>query len=116
EREAGNASESAWTVLSGRSNGGGRGRRAVGAAARAGFPAAVWGLNRLLHAEFEADITPAAIFSGGVDAIGETARRLGLGDKHVIYGHTHRAGPLAGEAEWEMPGGGRLHNTGSWVF
>jgi hypothetical protein len=34
----------------------------------------------------------------------------------VIYGHTHRAGPLAGEAEWELPGGGRLHNTGSWVF
>jgi hypothetical protein len=44
------------------------------------------------------------------------ARRLGLDGGHVIVGHTHRAGPLRGEAEWELPGGGRLHNTGSWVF
>jgi hypothetical protein len=116
QREAGNASESAWQVLTGDANGAGPGRRAAIAAARAGFPIAIRGLNRLLHAEFEADITPAAIFSGGVDAIAETARRLGLGGKHVIYGHTHRAGPQEGEAEWAMPGGGRLHNTGSWVF
>ena len=34
----------------------------------------------------------------------------------MITGHTHRAGPEAGEAEWSLPGGGRLHNTGSWVF
>ena len=24
--------------------------------------------------------------------------------------------PLAGEPEWPLPGGGQLHNTGSWVF
>ena len=34
----------------------------------------------------------------------------------MITGHTHRAGPEAGEAEWLLPGGGRLHNTGSWIF
>ena len=34
----------------------------------------------------------------------------------MITGHTHRAGPEAGEAEWALPGGGRLHNTGSWIF
>ena len=34
----------------------------------------------------------------------------------MITGHTHRPGPEAGEAEWPLPGGGRLHNTGSWIF
>ena len=36
---------------------------------------------------------------------------------HVIFGHTHRAGPLAGddESEWRTVAGGRLHNTGNWV-
>jgi predicted phosphodiesterase len=115
-RTQGNASEAAWEALSGKGDGAGPRRRAVLAATRWGFPLAVKGVNRLLHADFEADITPAAIFSGGLDAIGETARRLGLGEKTVIFGHTHRPGPLPGEAEWELPGGGRLHNTGSWVF
>jgi len=115
-RSQANTSESAWRVLAGQANGGGPGRRAWVAAARAGFPAAIWALNRLLHADFDPDITPAAIFTGSLDAAGEMARRLGLGDGHVIVGHTHRAGPLPSEAEWELPGGGRLHNTGSWVF
>ncbi len=35
---------------------------------------------------------------------------------HLITGHTHRAGPEPGEPEWTLAGGGRLHNTGSWVF
>jgi hypothetical protein len=43
-------------------------------------------------------------------------RRLELDAAHVITGHTHRAGPEAGEAEWSVPGGGQLHNTGSWVY
>ena len=34
----------------------------------------------------------------------------------MITGHTHRGGPNEDEAEWALPGGGRLHNTGSWVF
>ena len=115
-RDQGNASEAAWEVLAGQSNGASARRRAAILAARAGFPLAIKGLNRLLHADFEPDIDPAAIFSGGLEAIGETARRLGVDGGHVIFGHTHRAGPRSGEAEWELPGGGRLHNTGSWVF
>ena len=31
--------------------------------------------------------------------MGEVAARLELGDAHVIFGHTHRAGPLAGDDE-----------------
>jgi UDP-2,3-diacylglucosamine pyrophosphatase LpxH len=115
-RSQGNASEAAWEVLAGQANGGGPGRRARIAAARAGFPAAIWALNRLLRADFEADVNPTAIFAGGLEAVGELARRLGVDGGHVIFGHTHRAGPLPSEADWQLPGGGRLHNTGSWVF
>ena len=48
--------------------------------------------------------------------VGELARRLGVDSGHVIVGRTHRGGPGEGEAAWELPGGGSLHNTGSWVF
>jgi hypothetical protein len=43
---------------------------------------------------------------------------LGIDARHVIFGHTHRAGPLPADdrADWAMPGGGRLHNSGSWVL
>lgn len=107
--------EAAWELLAG-SGDGGRGRRLLGASARAAFPALIWSLNRALRAEFEADVSGEAIFRGGLDAATEMARRLGVDGIHVITGHSHRAGPREEEAEWELPGGGRLHNTGSWVF
>ncbi len=85
-------------------------------AARAGFPLAIRSLNKLLRADFEPDVRPAAIFRSGVEAATELAVRLGVDDVHVINGHSHRSGPLPDEPEWLLPGGGRLHNTGSWVF
>ena len=46
----------------------------------------------------------------------EVVQRLGMEADHVIFGHTHRAGPLPGrESGWRLPGGGRLCNTGSWT-
>jgi hypothetical protein len=42
--------------------------------------------------------------------------RLQIEAAHVITGHTHRAGPEASDGEWPLTNGGRLHNTGSWVF
>ncbi len=50
--------------------------------------------------------------------MGEVAARLGVGDVHVVFGHTHRAGPLPGDnlAEWRGPGGARLINTGCWTY
>jgi UDP-2,3-diacylglucosamine pyrophosphatase LpxH len=115
-RTRGGPSEAAWRVLSGRQNGAGRARRLRGAAIRAAFPAGIWALNRLLHSDFEADVSPAAIFTGGVEAAAEMAARLQVDGVDVITGHTHRGGPSDEEAEWPLPGGGRLHNTGSWVF
>lgn len=104
--------ERAWEVLAGEEQ-----ERTLGTrAARAGFPWAIRGLNGLLRAGFDPDVTPRAIFRSGVDAGAELAARLGVDDVHVIIGHTHRGGPLPEEAEWALPRGGRLHNTGSWVF
>jgi hypothetical protein len=38
--------------------------------------------------------------------------------EHVIFGHTHRPGPLPGDeqAEWTTLSGMRLWNTGSWLY
>lgn len=108
--------EAAWRVLTGRRRSAGPGRRLRAASARAAFPAGVWAVNRLLRAEFDTDISPEAIFAAGVEAAREMAARLQLDGTHVITGHTHRAGPDEDEAAWPLPGGGNLHNTGSWVF
>jgi Calcineurin-like phosphoesterase superfamily domain len=128
-RPRSNLSEAAWRTLSGSrddpservwktlSRARARDRkRLAGAAVRAAFPAGVWALNRLLGSSFEVDVSPAAIFAGGLDGASEMAARLGVDGAHVITGHTHRGGPGDEEGEWPLPGGGRLHNTGSWVF
>ncbi len=108
-------SERAWRALSARRNGGRR-ARIRRAAVRAAIPAGVWGVNRLLHAEFDADLSSGAISASGVAAATELAARLGVDAGHVITGHTHRGGPGEDEAPWPLRGGGSLHNTGSWVF
>ncbi|HET7121403.1 MAG TPA: metallophosphoesterase [Solirubrobacterales bacterium] len=111
-RRGGNRFERWWEILSGEAE-------ELSLRARAGkaaFPPGIAGLNRLLHSEFEPDVSVEAISRSGVAAGLELATRLGLGGASVITGHTHRGGPLPGEGDWELPGGGRLHNTGSWVF
>lgn len=109
-------SELAWRAISG-SRDGGRLRRATAKAAfGVGVPGSIWLLNRVLRAEFDADLSPAAISRSGIDAAAELARRLRAEATHTITGHTHRGGPEEGDAEWVVPGGGRLHNTGSWVY
>lgn len=109
------AAENAWEALAGIEKQRPRRRQLSVAAARAAFPPAVRGLNRLLHSEFEPDVSGPAIFRAGLAAATELATRLGVDGGHVITGHSHRAGPI-GEESWPLPGGGRLHNTGSWVF
>lgn len=110
-------SERAWRAMMVRNGNGSRARRAaVRAALGAAVPATVWGINRLLRADFEVALTSGAISHSGVAAATELARRLDIGAGHVITGHTHRGGPEEDDAEWPLPGGGRLHNTGSWVF
>jgi hypothetical protein len=110
-------SERAWRAISGRRRNGGRTRQtAIKAAVAAGVPASVWLLNRLFRAGFDADLSPASISRSGVDGAAELARRLRIDAAHTITGHTHRGGPGEGDAAWQVPGGGHLHNTGSWVY
>ena len=110
-------SELAWQAIAERGRDNGRFRRtATRAATGVGVPAGVWTANRLLRADFNPDLSAAAITRSGITAAVEMARRLGVDGAHVITGHTHRGGPNEHEAEWALPGGGRLHNTGSWVF
>lgn len=107
-------SERAWRSLA--TGNGTRARWLRRAALRAAVPATVWTVNRLLRSDFDADLSAAAITGSGVAAATEMSRRLDLRGPHVITGHTHRAGPEASDVAWHLPGGGSLHNTGSWVF
>jgi hypothetical protein len=83
-----------------------------------GFPLLVGALNRAGLGPFNADLSPDELRRAGLRAMGEVAVRLGLGDAYVIFGHTHRAGPLPADraAEWVGPGGAWLMNTGCWSY
>jgi hypothetical protein len=103
-----------------------RGRRLVGMAGewvrrtaiKAAFPATVGTLNRAGLGPLSTDISRTELRHAGLRAIGEVAARLGLGDAHVVFGHTHRTGPLPSDAiaEWRGRAGTRLINCGSWVY
>jgi hypothetical protein len=82
------------------------------------FPLVVAALNRAGMGPLKADISGSELRRAGLCAIGEVAARLELGDAYVIFGHTHRAGPLAGDdaAEWRGRLGARLVNTGCWTY
>ena len=103
-------SEAAWLALS--SPQGLRGR-----ALAAGFPLLIAGFNRLGLGPLRSDLSGAALRRGALTAMGEVQARLGVSADWIVFGHTHRAGPLPEDdlAEWRTPAGTRLLNTGSWV-
>jgi predicted phosphodiesterase len=80
------------------------------------LPGAVGVANRLGLGPVKPDLSPGAITRGGLAAIGEVVRRLGIDADHLVFGHTHRRGPMKGETGWRLPEGTRLWNTGSWVY
>jgi hypothetical protein len=91
-----------------------RGPRPLRARALAAlFAVAVAAANRAGLGPLRADVSPPALRRASLSAIGEVLRRLGIDAPHVVFGHTHRTGPLAGDDpdEW-----GRLVNAGSWVL
>jgi hypothetical protein len=89
-------------------------RRAIAAA----FPLAVGALNRAGIGPLRTDVSMSELRRAGLRAMGEVTARLGLGDAHVVFGHTHRAGPLARDVaeEWRGLAGARLVNAGSWTY
>jgi hypothetical protein len=101
--------------------GGAEGGGAAAARARAlaaAFPLVIAALNRAGLGPLRRDISGVALRRSSLEAMCQVVRLLGIGARHVIFGHTHRAGPLPGDdlAEWTAPGGVRLHNCGCWVF
>ena len=106
-----------WSTLNRRDGDASR-LRSLAAAGAAGvlFPAAVGALNRAGLGRFKADISLAELTRTGVRAMGGTVRSLGIESAHVLFGHTHRSGPLP-HADPDWPAGApRLWNTGSWVW
>jgi hypothetical protein len=85
------------------------------------FTLAVAALNRAGLGPLHTDLSTGELRRAGLRAMGEVAERLDLIPPHpayVVFGHTHRAGPLPGEeaSEWSTPCGGRLLNTGCWTY
>lgn len=121
------ATTNAWRALGGggggESNGAGGGLGALAQRLRrraiaGGFPLAIGAMNRARLGPVSANISLVELRRAGLRAVGEVAARLELGDAHVVFGHTHRAGPLPGDdaQEWLGRGGARLVNSGSWIY
>jgi hypothetical protein len=88
------------------------------AALQGGFSLAVAGLNRSGLGPLRADLSGNALREGGLYGMKEVVRRLHIPATHVIFGHTHRAGPLPGDRvdDWKAPSGSSLWNNGSWLL
>jgi hypothetical protein len=108
----------AWRALAGNRHNGNTGFDLRARALAGAFPFAIAALNKAGIGSFQADISTAELRRAGLRAMGEVAARLGLGDAHVVFGHTHRAGPLPADvpAEWRGPAGVRLMNAGCWTY
>jgi hypothetical protein len=108
-----NVSVRAWRALAGNGHRPLR-RRALAAL----FPLTVAAVNRAGFGPLRADISGAELGRAGARAMGEAVDRLGIRAAHVLFGHTHRAGPRPGDdvADWTSPAGVRLCNSGCWVF
>jgi hypothetical protein len=108
----GNASARAWTRLSGHGPRQWHGHLLAGA-----FPLAIGALNRVGIGPLKADLSGPELRRAGLRAIGDVVGHLGIDARHVIFGHTHRSGPLPGDdlGEWRA-GTASLLNTGCWVY
>lgn len=103
----------AWRVL----NRTGRRGRLRRVALRAAIPAAVRGLELAGLGPLHADVSGPELRRAGLRSIATVIERLQIEARHVIFGHTHRAGPLPGDdrAEWATGSGAQLLNSGCWV-
>jgi hypothetical protein len=106
----GTLSRTVWKRATGK---GRAGRVLVG---RLAIPGAVGVLNRLGLGPFGTELTGVELRRSGLLAMGRVADTLAPEAEHVLFGHTHRAGPLAGDdlAEWTTLSGSRLWNSGTW--
>jgi predicted phosphodiesterase len=76
------------------------------------IPSAVWALNRAGMGPFEAKLTGPTLRQSGLDGMRDLIAALQIDASEVVYGHTHRPGPLPHDDSWDA----RLYNTGSWLY
>jgi hypothetical protein len=114
-RSSHGASAQAWRTLEGARGDRRRSLRRRGLIVA--FPALVATLNRAGLGPLRADVSGVELRRAALRAFSEVLTRLEVDAPQVIFGHTHRAGPLPGDdrTEWRAPTGVRLLNTGSWV-
>lgn len=82
------------------------------------------GLARRRHRGFPLAPVIAALLGAqmrhaSLPALARVVHRLGVGAEHVVFGHVHRLGPLAGDdpRRWRGPDGRpRMANAGSWTY
>ncbi len=101
-----------WGALTGPGRRGLR-RRAMAA----GYPLLVAALNRAGIGPLRSELNGAALRRAGLRGLEEAAGRLGVQASYLVFGHTHRAGPLPGDdlTEWRTGSGTQLINGGCWV-
>ncbi len=111
--QGGGTSRAVWKAI----NPDGRRSLAGHALAKLAVPAGVAGLNAAGLGPMRNDLSAVELRRAGLRAMGEVVSRLGIDARHVIFGHTHRCGPLPGDVEgWWLPSGIQLTNTGSWLY
>jgi predicted phosphodiesterase len=112
-RHGGSLSRTVWKRLNG--EGGALARVLLG---RVAIPGGVAILNGLGLGPLSAEVSGAELRRAGLSAMDRVTQGLGVDTEHVVFGHTHRPGPLPDDdlAEWRTAGGIRLWNTGSWLY
>jgi Calcineurin-like phosphoesterase len=85
---------------------------------RVTIPGAVALLNAAGIGPFSATLTGEELRRAGLRAMATVVENLGVDAEHVIYGHTHRAGPWPEDDrhEWRTLRGAQLWNTGTWFY
>ena len=106
----GTLSRTVWKRVTGE---GAAGRVLLGKVA---IPGAVAALNQLGLGPFRSELTGVELRRAGLAAMARVADALAPEAEHVVFGHTHRAGPFADDdlAEWTTLSGSRLWNSGTW--
>jgi predicted phosphodiesterase len=77
------------------------------------IPSAVWALNRAGIGPFEARLTGRTLRNAGLQAMSDLMAAMEIDAREMVYGHTHRPGPLArDDGTWNSG----FYNTGSWLY
>ena len=113
-RHGGSLSRTVWKRLNG-DEGSALGRFMLG---RVAIPAGVAVLNRAGLGPLGPNVSGQELRRAGLRAMGRAFQGLGVEAEHVVFGHTHRPGPLPEDdrSEWRGPDDVRLWNAGSWLY